>query len=264
MPTSGHSSPRRWGGECRRNTRSTRRPGSANGSPDRARTSDPRLDLVQLHCPPTAVIEDDSFSTSSTRWWRGAHRRLRSQRGDMRPGAHGDRAPQHRDRADHPQRLPAEAARARAPGRPGGGCRHHRAGPARERAALRPLHHETTSPPTITAPTTATARRSTSARRSPASTSKRVSRRSGASRRAFPTGATMAQWALRWVLDQPGVSVVIPGARNARAGPRKRRRSDTSAALGRRPRGRAAGLRRPDPPIGARALVKPRSSRGGP
>jgi aryl-alcohol dehydrogenase-like predicted oxidoreductase len=30
-----------------------------------------------------------------------------------------------------------------------------------------------------------------------------------------PAGATMAQFALRWIVDQPGVSVVIPGARNA-------------------------------------------------
>ncbi|MEV4416965.1 aldo/keto reductase [Catellatospora sp. NPDC049609] len=30
-----------------------------------------------------------------------------------------------------------------------------------------------------------------------------------------PDGATMAQFALRWIIDQPGVSVVIPGARNA-------------------------------------------------
>ena len=30
-----------------------------------------------------------------------------------------------------------------------------------------------------------------------------------------PAGATMAQFALRWVIDQPGVTVVIPGARNA-------------------------------------------------
>ncbi|GAB3428006.1 aldo/keto reductase [Flindersiella endophytica] len=29
-----------------------------------------------------------------------------------------------------------------------------------------------------------------------------------------PAGATMAQFALRWVIDQAGVSVVIPGARN--------------------------------------------------
>jgi len=29
-----------------------------------------------------------------------------------------------------------------------------------------------------------------------------------------PEGATMAQLALRWIIDQPGVSVVIPGARN--------------------------------------------------
>ncbi|MDT4992641.1 MAG: hypothetical protein QOH97_2533 [Actinoplanes sp.] len=30
-----------------------------------------------------------------------------------------------------------------------------------------------------------------------------------------PAGATMAQFALRWVIDQSGVTVVIPGARNA-------------------------------------------------
>lgn len=31
-----------------------------------------------------------------------------------------------------------------------------------------------------------------------------------------PAGATMAQFALRWIVDQPGVSVVIPGARSGR------------------------------------------------
>jgi aryl-alcohol dehydrogenase-like predicted oxidoreductase len=30
----------------------------------------------------------------------------------------------------------------------------------------------------------------------------------------LPAGVTMAQFALRWILDQPGVAVVIPGARN--------------------------------------------------
>jgi aryl-alcohol dehydrogenase-like predicted oxidoreductase len=30
-----------------------------------------------------------------------------------------------------------------------------------------------------------------------------------------PDGATMAQFALRWIIDQPGVTTVIPGARNA-------------------------------------------------
>jgi aryl-alcohol dehydrogenase-like predicted oxidoreductase len=34
-----------------------------------------------------------------------------------------------------------------------------------------------------------------------------------------PPGATMAQFALRWIIDQPGVTTVIPGARNpAQAG----------------------------------------------
>ena len=34
-------------------------------------------------------------------------------------------------------------------------------------------------------------------------------------RTATPPGVTTAQLALRWVIDQPGVSVVIPGARTA-------------------------------------------------
>ncbi|TDQ47195.1 aldo/keto reductase [Actinorugispora endophytica] len=34
-------------------------------------------------------------------------------------------------------------------------------------------------------------------------------------RELVPEGMTMAQFALRWILDQQGVSVVIPGARNA-------------------------------------------------
>jgi aryl-alcohol dehydrogenase-like predicted oxidoreductase len=33
-------------------------------------------------------------------------------------------------------------------------------------------------------------------------------------REVVPAGATMAQFALRWIIDQPGVTVVIPGARN--------------------------------------------------
>ena len=37
----------------------------------------------------------------------------------------------------------------------------------------------------------------------------------------------MAQWALRWVLDQPGVSVVIPGARN----PEQARANAAAASL---------------------------------
>lgn len=36
----------------------------------------------------------------------------------------------------------------------------------------------------------------------------------GRLRSLVPAGATMAQFALRWIVDQPGVSVVIPGARS--------------------------------------------------
>jgi aryl-alcohol dehydrogenase-like predicted oxidoreductase len=42
-----------------------------------------------------------------------------------------------------------------------------------------------------------------------------------------PPGVAMSQFALRWVIDQPGVSVVIPGARN----PEQARQNAASAAL---------------------------------
>ncbi|MFP5220332.1 MAG: aldo/keto reductase, partial [Actinomycetes bacterium] len=40
-----------------------------------------------------------------------------------------------------------------------------------------------------------------------------------------PDGATTAQLALRWVVDQPGVTTVIPGARNS-----EQARSNAAAA----------------------------------
>ena len=174
------------------------------------------LDLVQLHSPPTAVIEDDAlFDVLDEFVAGGARRRLRRLGRDLRPGAHGDRAPGSRDRADRPQRLPPEAARARAAGRTRRrGWASSRASRWRAGCSRAATPAQRRSGPTITAPTTATARRSTPARRSPGvdfETGLEAVRRLAP---LVPPGATMAQWALRWVLDQPGVSVVIPGARN--------------------------------------------------
>jgi aryl-alcohol dehydrogenase-like predicted oxidoreductase len=47
-------------------------------------------------------------------------------------------------------------------------------------------------------------------------------------RSLLDAGQSMAQFALRWVIDQPGVSTVIPGARN----PEQARANATAAALG--------------------------------
>jgi aryl-alcohol dehydrogenase-like predicted oxidoreductase len=46
-------------------------------------------------------------------------------------------------------------------------------------------------------------------------------------RGVLPEGQTLAQFALRWILDQPGVSVVIPGARN----PEQARANTVAAGL---------------------------------
>ncbi|MEV4596121.1 aldo/keto reductase [Amycolatopsis sp. NPDC049253] len=54
-----------------------------------------------------------------------------------------------------------------------------------------------------------------------------------------PDGQTLAQFALRWILDQLGVSVVIPGARNAE----QARGNTVAAGLAPLPEEAAAGVR---------------------
>jgi aryl-alcohol dehydrogenase-like predicted oxidoreductase len=54
-----------------------------------------------------------------------------------------------------------------------------------------------------------------------------------------PDGATMAQFALRWVVDQPGVTVVIPGARN----PEQARANAAAAGLAPLPAGTLDAVR---------------------
>jgi aryl-alcohol dehydrogenase-like predicted oxidoreductase len=49
----------------------------------------------------------------------------------------------------------------------------------------------------------------------------------GELRELVDPGATLAQFALRWVIDQPGVSTVIPGASN----PEQARQNAAVAAL---------------------------------
>ena len=69
-----------------------------------------RLDLVQLHCPPTPVYDSDAvYDALDTLVARGADRRVRGQRGDVRPGAGRDRAAGRGHRADHRQCFPPQA-----------------------------------------------------------------------------------------------------------------------------------------------------------
>ena len=169
-----HASPRRWAAACRRSTRTTR---SSNfrawTDRSRANLGVDTLDLVQLHCPPTAVYGDDARVRRPRHpRRRGRHRGLRRQRRDGRRGAHRDRPA----RTSRRVQIILNAFRLKPldevlPAAARGRRRHHRAGAARERAALRPLHaRHRRSPRTTTAPSTGTARPSTSARPSRAST----------------------------------------------------------------------------------------------
>ena len=67
-------------------------------------------------------------------------------------------------------------------------------------------------------------------------------RRSSELRTLVPAGATMAPFALRWILMSDAVTVVIPGAKNDGAGEGQLGRGRPGAALGRRDGGGEEGL----------------------
>ena len=199
------------------------------------------LDLVQLHSPPTAVIEDDALFDVLDEFvaeGRVAAYGVSVETSTRR--SRRSRAPDVATRADRPQCLPPEAARARAAGRRQAGVGIIARVPLASGLLSGRYTSARRSARTITAPTTATARPSTPARRSRASTTRRCSRPS-------PAGTARSRRARRWrsgrcagCMDQPGVSVVIPGARNrsrpARTRPQRglrRSRPTTSRPCGR-------------------------------
>ena len=80
----------------------------------RATSASTRLDLVQLHCPPTAVIDDDAaYDALDTLVDDGAIAAYGVSVETVDAGADRDRPAARRDGADHPQRVPAQAAGAR-------------------------------------------------------------------------------------------------------------------------------------------------------
>ena len=174
--------------------------------------------------------------------------------------------PARRQRADHPQRLPAQAARrGAARGRATAGVGIIARVPLASGLLSGQVRRSTPrSPRTTTATTTATAAPSTSARPSPASTTRPASRRRGSSPRSSRRRArrlTPAQAALAWVVAAAGRHHGDPGRPQ-----RRRRRGPTPppATVGQLPAGvprrRARPLRPADPRAGPRPLVTPAPS----
>ncbi len=71
----------------------------------------------------------------------------------------------------------------------------------------------------------------------------------------MPPGVSPAQGALRWIIQQDGVTSAIPGARNQRAGRQERLRRGDSGASGRDAATDLGSVRRQDPATGPRPLV---------
>ena len=175
-----------------------------------------RLDLVQLHCPPTDGLLPARALRSPRRPRRRRHR-------SPHYGVSVERVEEALKAIEFPgvatvqiifnivrqrpaDRFLAEAARrdvgvlARVPARLGAADRQAHPRFARSRR-------------TTTARSTATASPSTSARRSPASTTRPGSSVVEELRPLVPPGATLAQLALRWILMSEAVTAAIPGAK---------------------------------------------------
>ena len=99
-----------------------------------------RIDLVQLHCPPTPVYSTDAvFDALDTLVEEGRIAAYGVSVETCEEALTAIARPGVATRADHPQRVPAQAAGAGAArGRRGRGG-HHRARPARQRPAVRPV-----------------------------------------------------------------------------------------------------------------------------
>ena len=197
---------------------------------------------------PRSTPRDAVFDALDTLVAGEADRGLRRERGDGRRGADRDRPARRGERADHPQRVPAQAARAGAARGGRGRRRHHRPGAAGQRACC---------PAATTRRTTFGADDHRNYNRhgeafdvgetfSGVPTSRSGSRRCGGCARWCPTGATMAQFALRWIIDQPGHRG-HPRRAQRGAGPRQRRRRRPRAARRRSARRGPRRLRRADP-----------------
>ena len=166
------------------------------------------LDLVQLHCPPTAVFSSgavfDALDTLVAEERIAAYgvsveTSEQALTAIARPGVASVQIILNAFRRKPlDQVLPAAA---------GAGVGHHRPGPARLRPAVRPLHQghhlRRQRPPQFQPPRRGLRRRRDVLR----SGLRRRGRRGPRVRRDWePAGATAAQSALRWVIQQPGVT----------------------------------------------------------
>ncbi len=125
------------------------------------------LDLVQLHCPPSDVIGSGRGLDNLDRLVQEGRIALRVSVETPRAGARGDGASPPRHRADHPERVPPQAAGRGAPGRRREGRGDHRAVPLALACCPAATPPRPCSRPRTTGTTIATARPSTSVRSLP-------------------------------------------------------------------------------------------------